>query len=77
MQNSVISTRNTSLCGSQTSPAVSSMQNNVISNWNTSLYVPQPLSVAFACKPATFGSELQVSMGPRIRLLFLTAKQRA
>ena len=41
------------------------MQNNVISFRITSLYVSQPSSVVFACKTATFGPELQVSVGPR------------
>ena len=50
------------------------MQNNVISIRITSLYGSQPLSVVFACKTATFGSELQVSMGPRIRLLICERK---
>ena len=45
------------------------LQNNVISVWITSLYGSQPSSVVFACKTSTFGSELQVSIGPRIRLL--------
>ena len=45
------------------------MQNNVISIRIPSLYVSQPPSVFFACKTATFGSELQVSMGPRLRLV--------
>ena len=52
------------------------MQNNVINIRITSLYLSQPSSVVFACKTATFGSELQVSMGPRphLRLFaFITA----
>ena len=53
------------------------LQNNVITHRNTSLYGPQPLSVAIACKTASFGSELQVSMGRRLRLLFVNEKQRA
>ena len=69
MQNSVISTSITRLHGSQTSPVVLCMQNNVISITNTSLYGSQPSSLVFAYKTATFRSELQVSMGPRLRLL--------
>ena len=69
MQNGVISTRNTCLHGSQTSPVALCMQNNVISIRNTSLYGCQPSSVVFAFKTATFGSELQVSKGPRLRLV--------
>ena len=43
----------------------------------TSLYVPQPSFVAFACKTATLGPELHVSMGPRPHLcFFLHSKQR-
>ena len=64
MQNSVISTRISSLHGSQTSPVALCMQNNVISIGITSLYVSQPLFVVFASKTATLGQELQVSMGP-------------
>ena len=70
MQNSMISTRITSLHGSQTSPVVSCMQNNVIRFRNTSFYGPQPSSVVYACKTATLGPELQVSMGPRPHLFF-------
>ena len=46
------------------------MQNSVPSIRNTGLYVSQPSSVVFACKTATFGPELQVSMGTRPHLLF-------
>ena len=45
------------------------MQNNVISIKITSLYLSQPSSVTFACKIATFESEIQVSMDTRLRLL--------
>ena len=50
------------------------MKNNVISIRNTSLYWSQPSSVVFACKTATFGLELQVSMGPRLRLLICASE---
>ena len=50
------------------------MQNNVISILITSLYRSQPSSVVFACRTKTFGSELQVSMGPRFRLLICECK---
>ena len=73
-QNSVISTRITSLHGSQTSPVVLCMQNNVISIWNTSLYGSQPSFVVFECKTAALGPEIQVSMGPRLRLWFFAFK---
>ena len=42
----------------------------------TSLYGSQPSFVAFACKTATLGPELQVFMGPSLHLSFLSAKQR-
>ena len=74
MQNNMISTRITSLHGSQTLPVVLCMQNNVISIRITCLYWSQPSSVVFACKTASFGSELQVSMGPRLRLLNCACK---
>ena len=53
------------------------MQNNVISIRITSLYGTQPSSVVFACKTATFGPELQVSIGPRPHLWFFTFKTAA
>ena len=39
-----------------------------------SLYETQPSSVAFACKTATLGPELQVSMAPRSHLWFIAFK---
>ena len=74
--NSEIMTRINSLYVSQTSPVDLCMQNNVISIRITSLYGSLPSPVVFACKVATFGSELQVSMGPRVHLRFCTFKQR-
>ena len=50
------------------------MPNIVISFRITSLYGSQPSSVVFACKTATLGSELQVSMGPRPHLWFFAFK---
>ena len=50
------------------------MWNSVISNWITSLSGSQPSSVVFACKRATFGPELQVSMGPTPHLSFCAYK---
>ena len=70
MQNSVISTRNTSLHEFLTSPVVLCMQNNVISIRITSLYGTQPSSVVFVYKTATFGSELQASIRPSHHLWF-------
>ena len=74
MRNSVISTRITSFHGSHTSPVVLCMQNKVISIRITSLYGSQPSSVVFACKTVPFGSELQVSMSHRLRLLICECK---
>ena len=53
------------------------MQNNVISIRITSLYGSQPSFVVFACKTATLGTELQVSLVPRPHLWFLTFKTAA
>ena len=50
------------------------MPNIVISIRITSLYGSLPSSVVFACKTATLGPELQVSMGPRPHLWFFTFK---
>ena len=72
MKNSAICTRITSLCGTQTSPDVLCLQNSVPSIINTSLYGSQPSSVVFGCKIASFGPELQVSMGTRHDLSFCT-----
>ena len=49
-------------------------ENIVISNRITSLLGSQPSSVVFACKTATFGSELEVSMDPRYHLWFFAFK---
>ena len=76
MQNSDFWTGITSLYVSQTSPVVLCMYYSVISNRITCLYISHPFSLVFACKTATFGAELQVSMGPRPHLSFLDAKQR-
>ena len=76
IHNRDFSIRITSLHGSLTSPVVLCIQNNVISIRNTSLYGSQPSFVAFTCKTATFGSELQVSMGPNPHLCFFQAKQQ-
>ena len=42
----------------------------MISTRNTCLYGSQPLSLVFVFKTATFGGELQVSMGPTHDLSF-------
>ena len=76
IHNRDIKTRIISLNGSQTSPVIMCMQTNVISIRNTSLYRSQPSFVAFACKTAALGPELQFSMGPIPHLWLLHAKQR-
>ena len=58
----------------QSSPAVLCMQSNVISIRITSLYGSQPSCVDFVHKTATFGSELQISMGPNPPLCFYACK---
>ena len=68
-------TRITSLHGYQPSPVVLWMQISVISIRITSLYWSQPLPGAFACKPAPFGAELEVSIGPRPQLSSYACKQ--
>ena len=65
MQISDFWTRITSLCGSPTSPVIFCMQNSMPSIRNTSLHVSQPSCVVFGSKTATYGSEKEVSMGPR------------
>ena len=50
------------------------MQNTVPSNRITSLYGFQLSSVVYGCKSATFGPELQVSMGLRTHLSFCACK---
>ena len=49
-------------------------QYSVISTRITCLYGSQSLSVIFACKTATLGLELQVSVGPRLHLWFSACK---
>ena len=50
------------------------MQNSAFWNRISSLYGSQTSSVVFACKTAHFGTEFQVSMGPRPHLWFLPEK---
>ena len=59
---------------SQTSPVVLCMQNNVISVRYASIHRSQPLLEVFVSKTATFGLELQVSMGPRLHLWLFAFK---
>ena len=65
MQNSVLRSRMTLVYWSQPSSVVLYIQNSVFNIRITSLYGSQPSFMAFACKPATLGPELQVSTGPR------------
>ena len=74
IQNSDFWNRITNLYGSQTSPVVLWMQYSVISTRIACLYWSQPLSVIFACKTATFGADLQVSMVPRHNLSLCACK---
>ena len=76
LQNSEFCTLIRNLYASQTSPVILCMKNRVIIIRITSLYGSQPLSVGFACKPSTFGAELQVYLGPNPHLWFMYAKQR-
>ena len=70
MQNSVLRYGFTLVYWSLPSSVVLCIQNGVFSIRNTSLYVYQPSFVAFACKAATLGPELIVSIGPRPHLWF-------
>ena len=74
MQNSDFWIEITSLYVSQTSPVVFCMHYSVISTRNTFLYGSQHLSLAFVCKTATFGAELQVSMCTKPHLSFCACK---
>ena len=56
----------------QPSPVVLGIQKSDFSIRITSLQGTQPSFVAFACKTATLGPELQVSMGPSPHLWFCT-----
>ena len=59
---------------SQPSSGVLCIQNSDFKIRITSLYGFQPSFVAFACKTAPLGPELQVSMSPRPHLWFFTFK---
>ena len=74
MQNSDFWIGITSLYVSQTSPVVLCMHYSVISTRNTCLSGSQSLSLVFAFKTATFGAELQVSIGTRPHLSFCACK---
>ena len=67
-------TRTTSLYRYQTWPVVLCMYNDVLSIRNTSLYGSPPSSVVFGCTTATFGTEKQISMGPRHEMSFCACK---
>ena len=49
-------------------------ENSEISTRFTSLYGSQPSSMCFASETATYGTELQVSIGPRRHLSFCVCK---
>ena len=74
MQNSDLWTRITNLYGSQTWPVILCMFNSVISIRINILYGSPPSSVVYACKTATFGAELQVSVDPRSHVSFCERK---
>ena len=76
IQNRVISTRNTTFYGFQPSSVVLCNQNSALRSKIAYLYGSQPSCVVFECKTATFGLELQSSVGQRPHLLFLHAKLR-
>ena len=76
MQNSVLRSRMTLVYRSQPSSVVLCIQNSDFSIRITSLYGSQPLFVAFVCKTATLGQQLQVCVGPSPYLWLLYAKQR-
>ena len=72
MQNSDFWSRITSLWGSQISRVILGTQNSVLSIRINSLYGSQHSSVVYACKTATFGSNLQVSKVIRPHQSFCT-----
>ena len=74
MQNSDFWSRITSLYESQTWPVVLCIYKSLLSIRITSLYGSQHSSVAFACKTAPFGPELQVSVCTRPHLSFCACK---
>ena len=71
MQTSVLRFKMTFVYWFQPSSVVLCVQNSEFSIRITSLYGSHPLFVAFACKTATLGPALQVSMGPRPHQWFL------
>ena len=76
IQNSVIITRNATFYGFQPSSVVLCVQNSALRTKIGCLYGSQPSCVIFGCKTATFGLELQGSVGQKPHLLFLHAKLR-
>ena len=73
MQNKVISTRISSLYGSQPSSVVFACKTAPLVHNCKSLLVPA-LICGFCMQKATFGSDIQVSIGPRLRLLICALK---
>ena len=76
-KNSVHRSRMTVVYWSQPSSVVLCTQNIDFSIRITSLYGSQLSFVPFACKSATLGPELQVSMGPRHHLCFFSSFKTA
>ena len=74
MQNWVIRTRISSLCGSQPSSIVLCIQkSDFMTRITCSVLVPTS-SMVFACKTENFGPEIRVYMGPRPQLSFCACK---
>ena len=71
IQNSVLRSTMTLVYWSQPSSAVLCIQNSDFSIRNISIYGSQPSFVAFECKTATLGPELEVSISPRPHLWFI------
>ena len=74
MQNSVLRSRMTLVYWSQPSSVLLCIQNNDFKFRITSLYGSHPSFVAFACKTAALGPELQACTGPSPHLWFFAFK---
>ena len=61
----------------QPSSLVLCIQNSMVSFRITSLHRSHPSFVVFACKTATLGLELQVSIGPRLHQCFFSIQNSA
>ena len=76
MQNSVISTRNTSLYGSQPSSVVFGCKTATFGPEQQGFMCPRCHLSLCACKTASLAQVLLVPMGPSLHLWFLDAKQQ-